>query len=422
MTCEVCFTGFPTLEKDRLRQLASVHGLNVVKTVTRSLTYLVIGPNAGPAKIKMARECCANILTREEFEYHLTVDDFSEEKYIKRDDSSAITSPLPESFDDGGILDLPICETPTAILDFETTGLSPGLDRVVEVSIIRYDPDGQSRTVLDTLVNPQRPMGATDIHAITDADVVDAPTFKEIAETIAAAISGCVFAAYNVYFDIRFFEYEMALAGFPVSPPYLCLMYLRPLLGLGKKCSLGDACQCHGIAYPGSHKANDDAEAATKLFEYYLEVMQAKGIRSYEDLARQGTYKFLNSFTRNILRMDPKQTLDSIPPLHSRRNVASVPHATDTSLKSTYNSLVAYWDALKTAITDLRIDEEELRQLRRIAEDGHLHIEQIRMLHARVFSVVINQFIADRLVDDQENKKLQKLYHCLSTLGWAPGE
>jgi len=55
-----------------------------------------------------------------------------------------------------GINDRAISETPMAILDFETTGLVAGVDRVVEVSVLQLDPGKPPRVALDTLVNPMR--------------------------------------------------------------------------------------------------------------------------------------------------------------------------------------------------------------------------------------------------------------------------
>jgi DNA polymerase III epsilon subunit-like protein len=77
-----------------------------------------------------------------------------------------------------GISPFRIDDTPIAIIDFETTGLIAGADRVVEVSVVRVDPGEEPRLVLDTLINPQRHVSATEIHGITDADVADAPYFQ----------------------------------------------------------------------------------------------------------------------------------------------------------------------------------------------------------------------------------------------------
>lgn len=64
---QICFTGFSPSEKDRLGQIAIAHGLDVVKSVTQSLAYLVTGTNAGPAKLRKAREQDAVIMNEEQF-------------------------------------------------------------------------------------------------------------------------------------------------------------------------------------------------------------------------------------------------------------------------------------------------------------------------------------------------------------------
>jgi len=63
---QICFTGFSPSDKERLGQLALAHGLDVVKSVTQSLAYLVTGPNAGPAKLKKAKEQDVVIMNEEQ--------------------------------------------------------------------------------------------------------------------------------------------------------------------------------------------------------------------------------------------------------------------------------------------------------------------------------------------------------------------
>jgi DNA polymerase-3 subunit epsilon len=60
-----------------------------------------------------------------------------------------------------GLLDREIAATPIAVVDFETTGLYAGEDRVVEVAVVRIEPGGRPEVVLDTLVHPRRRVGAT---------------------------------------------------------------------------------------------------------------------------------------------------------------------------------------------------------------------------------------------------------------------
>jgi len=195
-----------------------------------------------------------------------------------------------------GILDWPVLETPVAVIDFETTGLMAGADRVVEVSVVRLDPRSEPRLVLDSLVHPQRRVAATHIHGITDDDVIGAPTFAALAGDFVRAISGCVVAAHNVYFDMRFLRSELPAAGVEMLPPHLCTMYLRTMLGLGGRCRLEEACRCHGLEHPGAHEAASDAMIAAALMRIYLSEIRSRGLRTFRELAALRKYKFTSSF------------------------------------------------------------------------------------------------------------------------------
>ena len=80
----------------------------------------------------------------------------------------------------------------TAVLDVETTGLGR-MDRVVEVAVIIIDTtSGEIIDEYETLVNPQRDIGASEIHGITPSMVEMAPTFYEIAGTLVSKLSGSI--------------------------------------------------------------------------------------------------------------------------------------------------------------------------------------------------------------------------------------
>lgn len=200
-----------------------------------------------------------------------------------------------------GIVNERIHDTPIAVLDFETTGMRAGPDRVVEVSVVRVEPGGRIRLALDSLVNPQRRVGATWVHGITDADVAGAPTFRDLAGDLVRALAGCVVAAYNVYFDLSFLAYELESVGVRQLPPHLCLMYLRPTLGLGRRCSLGDACAEHAIRLDRAHATYHDTMASAELMALYLREIRSRGLSTFGELARLHKYKFFDSFARPLL-------------------------------------------------------------------------------------------------------------------------
>jgi DNA polymerase III subunit epsilon len=198
-----------------------------------------------------------------------------------------------------GLLDRAITDLPVAVLDFETTGMMAGPDRVVEVSVVRVEPGRGPELVLDTLVNPNRRMGCSWVHGITDRDVADAPRFPQVAGRVLGALSGCVVAAYNAAFDVRFLEFELGRCGVRHAFPHLCLMYLRPLLGLGRHCGLGAACRIHGIPHTQAHAAAADSLAAARLWTVYRDAIARRGVRTFADLAALKAYKFVQSLCRD---------------------------------------------------------------------------------------------------------------------------
>ncbi len=317
-----------------------------------------------------------------------------------------------------GIANHKINETPIAVIDFETTGLTAGYDRVVEVSVFKKEPNKHPYLALDTLVNPKRPVSATEIHGITDEDVKNAPIFNDIAGNFVDTLSGCVVAAYNVYFDIKFLEYELQQAGVSYLPPYFCLMYMRPLLDIGQRCNLETACHEHGINFncQTAHIAASDAEASAKLMEYYFKVMTDRKISTFGQLSTLKSYKFLNSFIHEPL---PKAEL-----FHLRKSEKFLSRANykPPALDPEKRALSEYWDSLRIVLADLDITEQELKYILDIRRKIQLPKEKIRALHAKAFAAVISRFISDKTLEDKEVLQLRRLFKCLSKLGWAPGE
>lgn len=316
-----------------------------------------------------------------------------------------------------GIKNLPINETPIAVIDFETTGLTPGVDRVVEVSVYRMDPGKDACLAFDTLINPERRMSATEIHGIADEDVADAPTFSEITADFIESISGCVIASYNVYFDIKFLDYELNQTGVFHPLPHFCLMYMRPMLNLGKRCNLESACKYHNIDYKAAHIAANDAKVSAKLMECYFEVLNQKNIVTYGDLASLKSYKFINSFSETPLPDYKTFKLKKRERFLSRSSFQA-----SITIDPERQAVNEYWDTLRMVVADLEITEDELSIVKQLRGKIRLPKEKIRMLHAKAFAAAIHQFINDSWLDDIETIKLRKLYKCLSILGWAPGE
>ena len=311
-----------------------------------------------------------------------------------------------------GVLDRPIGELKFAVLDIETTGLSPGQDRIVELAVVRVDPGEQPKQVLESLVSPGRNVAGTEIHGVTDADVAGAPTFADLASDFLMAISGCVVATYNVCFDLEFLTYELGRVGVTGVPPYLCLMNMQPLLGLGDKCALGAACERFGIPFAARHHAAENAWVAAQLLQRYLERMQKDGVTTFGQLRQKKSFKFLDS-----LAADPPEWNFVAGNVKPKRRALK-----PQSLQQPQQSPAMYWDALTAAVSDLQITPEEVTKLAELRRKLNLPDGHTRMFHARLFAAVLRQFLDDQRVDDKEAGKLRRLAECLRQLGWAPGD
>ncbi|MDP6944447.1 MAG: 3'-5' exonuclease [Myxococcota bacterium] len=108
---------------------------------------------------------------------------------------------------------------PLVVFDLETTGVNTRHDRIVEICIIKIDLDG-TREARTRRLNPTIPIpeGATAIHGITDADVADEPTFRQVGRSLHALFVGCDILGYNVKkFDLPLLqaEFERMNIDFP---------------------------------------------------------------------------------------------------------------------------------------------------------------------------------------------------------------
>lgn len=162
------------------------------------------------------------------------------------------------------------------VLDTETTGLDPTRDRVVEVAF-RWGLADDAPTQLWRL-NPMVPIPAeaTATHGITDAMVVDWPTFGEVADAIAAQIRRAdVVAGYNPQFDVDMIEAELRRSGTAVKWPgvVVCAKRLWDVHAPPPSRNLTNAYKefVDPAGFEGAHGALADARATAQLLRRQLE-------------------------------------------------------------------------------------------------------------------------------------------------------
>jgi DNA polymerase-3 subunit epsilon len=153
------------------------------------------------------------------------------------------------------------------VVDVETTGGTGDQHRITELAAVKVRGE-EIVERYQTLVNPQRPIpaGITRLTGITDAMVVDAPVFADIADDYTEFMEDAIFVAHNVNFDYGFVSREYARLGRPFRHPKLCTCAsMRRLYPGLSSYSLGALCNEFQSPLKQHHRALCDAEAAAEL-------------------------------------------------------------------------------------------------------------------------------------------------------------
>ena len=89
-----------------------------------------------------------------------------------------------------------------AVIDVETTGLSPKFERLTEIAIIIVE-NGQIVDEFSSLLNPEKkiPYRITQLTGINNQMVQEAPYFFEIAKQVVKMTDNCIFVGHNASFD-----------------------------------------------------------------------------------------------------------------------------------------------------------------------------------------------------------------------------
>lgn len=123
----------------------------------------------------------------------------------------------------------PLSRLPLLALDLETTGLTPGSDRIVAVGVVPVDGGRVDLTrARRWLVANDDPGGAVTIHGLTHDDLADGAHLPEVLSEVRTALSGRVLLAHHAAFELGFLRAAHASTGRPWSdPPTVCTLRLQ---------------------------------------------------------------------------------------------------------------------------------------------------------------------------------------------------
>jgi DNA polymerase-3 subunit epsilon len=168
---------------------------------------------------------------------------------------------------------------PLVVFDLETTGVEIGRDRIVEIGVVRLDPDG-GRDEWVQRINPDMPIpsGATAVHGITDADVRDMPRLADVAAHLLALFAGADAAGFNsASFDLPFLAADLERVGLSLDRSSLRHVDAMRIFHLREPRDLSAALRFYcGREHAGAHSALADARAT-------LDILEAQVAR-YDDL------------------------------------------------------------------------------------------------------------------------------------------
>jgi DNA polymerase III subunit epsilon len=150
-------------------------------------------------------------------------------------------------------------------IDFETTGLDPAKDQVIEIAAIKTDLNRErGRLHLMVKLEPHRelPPFITELTGIKEIDLLGGMEYRAAMEMLRQFIGNDIVVAHHAPFELSF----LAANGIN-APLFACTRVMSRLAEPNEKANLKHVCERHGIALEGHHRAMNDVEATVEVFK-----------------------------------------------------------------------------------------------------------------------------------------------------------
>ena len=150
-------------------------------------------------------------------------------------------------------------------LDLETTGLSPGKDKIIEIGAVKTDSNGNQIEEFNSLVNPGILISdfIENLTGISNDDVLSSLKFVDIVDEFQSFLDDSIIIGHNIEFDLRFLSEEgLKLNNKFVDTWRFSQIMLPDLLDL----SLGSICNYLDINQQNAHRALSDAKFTLEVF------------------------------------------------------------------------------------------------------------------------------------------------------------
>ncbi|HEX3790003.1 MAG TPA: exonuclease domain-containing protein [Pseudonocardiaceae bacterium] len=290
-----------------------------------------------------------------------------------------------------------------AVVDVETTGFLAGRnDRIVEIAVVELDHTGETVREWCTLVNPKRDLGPQQIHLISSAEILDAPTFADIAGDVAEHLAGSVLVAHNLAFDSRFLDAEFGRFGSApalTAAPGLCTMRLSSQFLTTSRRTLESCCAAAGVPLTNAHSALHDARAAAGLLRYFRTASRQS--RPWPELIGQAESWRWPVLPAPSGRVTTRHETRQQPVHFLARLVDQLPRVTDPPEADSYLAV------LDNALLDRHLSVSEQNELVEVATELGLSRADVVPLHRSYLLALARAAWADHVVTDDERADLR---------------
>lgn len=286
------------------------------------------------------------------------------------------------------------------VIDVETTGLSPEKhDRIVEIGVVYVSGMGEIQDHWSTLVNPHRDVGPTHIHGIRARDVLEAPTFADLAPYVLRSIRGRTIVAHNASFDLRFLAGELVRAGVPLTSLPLvgvCTMSWSSTFVRAGSRRLADCCRACGVSLDNAHSAGNDALATAELLSFYLRAAHLQP-------PWQSTLEEARRYTWPTYRGDyPELRMWRRTDVTARREDAWLDRIVSRMPRAASPQVEGYLAVLETALVDRHLAEHEKTALVDTAAAVGLTKGQVIDLHGEYLRAMAMVAMGDGVLTEVE--------------------
>lgn len=170
------------------------------------------------------------------------------------------------------------------VVDVETTGLSPLDHEIIEIAMLKY-ASGVEVDRYTTFVKPSEDISneVTALTGITNDDVKNAPSIKDISEQITAFIGNSVLVAHNASFDVGFLRTAVAPKEFHFKYIDTLALSRHTLKGTVENHKLGTLAKHYNLNLENAHRSTDDAACTNALFIKLCDELLARTYAKKED-------------------------------------------------------------------------------------------------------------------------------------------